>query len=159
MTKQKAFRRLALTAVLALICQACAQGPSPAGPELRVDGGELPAGSWTAWAFQSADSGLCLQIRIESGDSSSLCGLSGDGTWRPDTPSGVFLGGTTGDERAASVRLALANGSELKATVVREAGMSSLGFFVMPIPAGHLPTGLDLLDHDGMVIGSVPLDQ
>ena len=146
--------------LLALSIAACTQGPPHTGPEVRVGAGVLATRGWTAWAYRSMDSGLCLQIRLESGDTTELCGIdtNGTSTWRPDVPDGTFVAGTSADPRAVAARVTLADGSELLAPVVPATDVTNLGFYVIAVPTGPEPAALDILDGDEAVIGSIPLD-
>ena len=145
---------------LALSIAGCAQGPMRTSPEVRVDGGVIASRAWAAWAYRSVDSGICLQIRIEGVDASTLCGIDGKATsiWRPDMPDATFVGGATGGARAVSARITLADGNELQSAVVPATTVSTLRFFVIPVLAGAQPKQLDLLDGEDEVIESITLE-
>jgi hypothetical protein len=146
-----------LLAVLALA--GCTQGPVHTGPEVPVGAGVLPTGDWTAWVYRSVDSGLCLQIRVDGRDPSTICGLEGSGTsiWRPDTPVGPFVGGVTSDDGASSAWVTFADGSVIRGPVARATAVSDLGFFAVPVEAAAPPSQLDIHQDDASVIESIAL--
>ena len=153
-------RAVAATMLLALSIVACTDGAPHTGTEVRVGAGVFGTRGWTSWAYRSMDSGLCLQIRLESGDTTELCGIdtNGTSTWRPEGPDGTFVAGTSADPRGVAARVTLADGSELLAPVVPATDVTNLGFYVIPVPTGPEPAVLDILDGDDAVIGSIPLD-
>jgi hypothetical protein len=137
----------------------CTSGPLRTGPEVQVGAGVRPTGSWTAWAYRSVDSGLCLQVRVEGRDPSTICGLEGSGTstWRPDTPVGPFVGGVTGDDRASSAWVTFADGSVIRGPVARAKAVSDLGFFAVPVEAAAPPSRLDVHQDDASILDSIAL--
>jgi hypothetical protein len=152
---------VALVVVTLLTVASCTQGPPHTGAEVRVGDGVLPAGAWSATVYRSIDSGLCLQIRIEGQEPNTLCGMDGrEGTslWRPDAAGVTFIAGTSEDVRAASVRISLADGSELRGAAVPAPGLTEVRSFAIPLVAGGQPTRLEILGADGTVIDSVPLE-
>lgn len=147
-----------LLGLLALILAGCTGGAVHAGPEVRFAAGPGQPPAWTAWTFQSGN-GICLQIRVAGEDPESICDVRGDETttWRPDLAGGSLLAGVTGDKRAVSAIVTLADGSQVRGEVVPAPEITSLGLFVVPIPTGAMAKQLDIQQADGMVISSLPL--
>jgi hypothetical protein len=155
-------RRTGLIAMvmIAVVTLAGCTGPPQTGTEVRVAQGALPGGTWSAWAYRSVDSGVCLQIRTEAQDASTLCGIDSNGTslWRPDVQGVTLVGGTSKDPRAVTVRMTLADGSELRSTVAPAPDVTDLRFFMIPVAGGAQATRVEILDADDTVIDSVPLE-
>jgi hypothetical protein len=152
---------VALAVAALLIVASCTQSPPHTGAEVRVADGVLPAGAWSAAVYRSIDSGLCLQIRVEGQEPNTICGMDGrDGTslWRPEAAGVTFIAGTSEDVRAVAVRIGLADGSELRGAAVPAPGLTDVRSFAIPVAAGGQPTRLEILDADGTVVDSVPLE-
>ena len=158
MARRTVLCTVALVALLALA--SCTQGPPQSGGEARVGEGMLATGAWSAWAYGSVGSGVCLQIRIEGEAPNTLCGLESDGMglWTSDAPGTTFVSGTSNDGRATTARVTLADRSELRAALVPAPEVTDLRFFVVPVVAGARPTIVELLDAGGTVIDSVQLE-
>lgn len=139
---------------------ALACGPGSADGAAQVAAGTLDGKPWTARAGLAGAAGLCLEVHVEGfGQDERLCGLQGgeSGLWRFDVGSGTFVAGTRADPRAASVRLTLADGSQVSAPLTGAGDATNLRFFVLVVQLGSPLERLDTLDAAGEVLDSLPL--
>jgi hypothetical protein len=105
--------------------------------------------------------GICLEVQVEGDDDPNrLCGLreGESGQWQFEESGAAFVAGTIDDPDAASVRLTLADGSVVSATVVGAGGVTSLRFFVLATSPGSPLDRLEILDAAGAVIENRPAD-
>lgn len=151
-------KKLALLAISLVLMAGCAR---PAR-QVEVGSGILNSGPWSAWVYDSYTSGVCVEIRRSGRAPDRLCHLNEDNAriWRPTADEGdaALLAGTTADATAAVARVTLNGGEPIEAEVRRAAGISSLGFFVVMIPAAADTRQLELLDDRGAVLESQPLE-
>ncbi|MCI0582926.1 MAG: hypothetical protein L0227_08525 [Chloroflexi bacterium] len=145
-------------AVIATTVLAC--GPGSADGATEVAAGTLDGQAWSARAGLAGASGVCLEVHLESvAPNNRLCGLQGgeSGLWRFDVGSGTFVAGTRSDAAATSVRVTLADGSQVSASLTEARDVAGLRFFVLVVPLGSPLERIDTLDEAGEVLDSLPL--
>lgn len=156
--RPRALARAIIAGLMAAAVLACGPGSDGA---VQVAAGTLDGQPWTARAGLAGASGLCLEIHVEGvAQDNRLCGLQGgeSGLWRFDAGSGTFVAGTRADPTAASVRVTLADGSEVSAPLNGAGDATSLRFFVLVVPLGSPLVRLDTLDAAGEVLETIPLE-
>jgi len=150
--------RSVVAAVIAATALAC--GPGSADGATEVAAGTLDGQAWSARAGVAGASGVCLEVHLDgTAPDNRLCGLQGgeSGLWRFDVASGTFVAGTRSDPAATSVRLTLADGSQVSASLAEARDVAGLRFFVLVVPLGSPLERLDTLDAAGEVLDSLSL--
>ena len=150
--------RIGLLASLLLVLAGCAHA------QIQVAHGTLGAGgTWSALVYEGGgDLGVCLQIRATDREADRLCSLRADnaGLWQPGGPTdGVkFVVVTTPDQAAFGARIALARGREVRTSFGEARSLTELRFFVIALPSAETPSDVEILDGNGAVHTTLPLE-
>jgi hypothetical protein len=143
---------LAVLLPVTVVVAACGSEPA------ILASGEIDGQPWRATVgTQLGEPGVCLIIDSSWRDAERLCGLDSAGTtWTVDatTAGPGFLAGTA--QAGEIARTELSSGP-VEAPVRGAQSLTSLRFWVIPLPAGESPTEVTLSAADGTPLEVRPL--